>query len=128
MDIAQFRINFPEFSDVERFTDAMLNFWAGIGENLISECRFGTSYNYALSLFLAHNIVLAATNEATADAGGIAGGGAGTVQQKTVGSVSVSYDVASSMLPDAGHWNQTIYGRQYLQLVKLFGQGCVHLA
>lgn len=127
MNIVQFRIDFPEFSDNVRFTDAMLNFWAGVGENLISEERFGTSYTYALSLFLAHNIVLAATNEASADAGGIAGGSAGAIQSKTVGSVSVSYDTASSMLPNAGHWNQTIYGRQYLQLVKLFGQGCIHL-
>ena len=127
MDIALFRTDFPEFADSVRFPDSAITFWSGLGEQLISEDRFGDMRTQAVELFTAHNIVLAAGNVAASAAGGLPGGSGGPVASKAVGSVNVSYDNASVMLPNAGHWNQTTYGRQYIQLVRLLGNGCYQL-
>ena len=127
MNLSQFRADFPEFADVLRFPDSSLTFWSGIGEQLISEDRFGGLYVQAVELFAAHNITLAAGNAAASSAGSLPGGASGPVSSKAVGSVNVSYDNASVMLPNAGHWNQTTYGRQYISLVRLIGQGCYQL-
>lgn len=127
MDLAQFRLDFPEFSDTSRFPDPSLTFWSGMGERLISADRFGDLYTQAVELFTAHNITLAAQNAAASAAGGLPGGAGGPISSKAVGSVNVSYDNASVMLPNAGHWNQTVYGRQYIQLVRLIGQGAYQL-
>lgn len=121
MDKAQFRLDFPEFGNVVTFPDSMLTFWATIGEAQISSTSFGDLYTQAVELFTAHNITLAAGNIKQSQSGGLPGGASGAIASKAVGSVSVSYDNASSMLPDAGHWNQTLYGRQYIQLVRLIG-------
>lgn len=127
LDLGRFRLDFPEFADSPRYPDTLLEFWATLGERVICETRFGDAYVYALSLFTAHNIVLAAGNSAAAAACGIPGAVSGPVASKAVGSVNVSYDNASVMLPGAGHWNQTTYGRQFTQLIRLFGHGCVQL-
>lgn len=127
MDSAQFRLDFPEFSDTTRFPNSSLAFWSGMGERLISPDRFGDLYAQAVELFTAHNITLAAQNSASSAAGGLPGGEGGPISSKAVGSVNVSYDNASVMLPNAGHWNQTTYGRQYIQLVRLIGHGACQL-
>jgi hypothetical protein len=127
MDLAQFRLDFPEFTDTVRFPNSSLTFWSGTGEKLISQDRFVDLYTQAVELFTAHNITFSAQNVAASNAGGLPGGAGGPIASKAVGSVSVSYDNASVMLPNAGHWNQTVYGRQYIQLTRLIGQGCYQL-
>lgn len=127
MDTVQFRKDFPEFSDTAKFPNQQIEFWGGMGEKLISQSRFGTLYREAVELFTAHNIVLSAPSRTAAATGGIPGGNAGAIASKAVGSVNVSYDTASSMEANAGHWNQTTYGRQYIHLVRLIGQGCYQL-
>lgn len=127
MDIPLFRTDFPEFADSVRFPDSTVTFWSTLGEQLISSDRFGGVYTQAVELFTAHSIVLAAGNVTASAASGLPGGAGGLVSSKAVGSVNISYDNASSIIPSAGHWNQTIYGRQYIQLVRLMGHGCYQL-
>jgi len=127
MDIARFRSDFPEFADAVRFPASTITLWSGIGELQISSDRFGGLWTQAVSLFTAHNLVLAVGNVATSTAGGSPGGASGSIQSKTVGSVRVIYDTAGSMLPNAGHWNQTSYGRQYIQMARMFGHGAVQI-
>jgi len=127
MDSVQFRKDFPEFADASRFPNQQIDFWSGMGEKLISQTRFGTLYTEAVELFMAHNLVLSAQSRAAATTGGMPGGTPGAVASKAVGSVNVSYDTAGSMELNAGHWNQTVYGRQYIRLVRLIGQGCYQL-
>lgn len=127
LDVAKFRADFPEFADASRYTPAMLNFWAGIGEKVISTDRWGDLYNQGLELFTAHNAVLAAGNKAAAAQGSMPGQSNGVLTSKKVGSVGVTYDNTSAMELDAGHWNQTTYGRQYIRLARLLGQGCYQL-
>lgn len=127
LDVAKFRNDFPEFADAARYPNAMLNFWAGIGEKVISTDRWGELFTQGLELFTAHNIVLAAGNKSASAQGSLPGQAGGVVQSKAVGSVNVSYDTAAAMELDAGHWNQTTYGRQYIRLARLIGQGCYQL-
>lgn len=127
MDVAKFRNDFPEFADAARYTPATVNFWADIGEKMISTDRWGDLYNQGLELFTAHNIVLAAGNKASAAQDSIPGQANGVLTSKKVGSVGVTYDNTSAMELDAGHWNQTTYGRQYIRLARLLGQGCYQL-
>ena len=122
MDNAQFRLDFPEFGNTTVFPNPMLTFWSGIGAKVISQDRMGDLYNQALSLFVAHNITLQAGNIAAAGSGGTPGQASGAIASKAVGAVSVSYDTAGAMESNAGHWNQTLYGRQYIQLTRLLSK------
>ena len=116
--LANFRTLFPEFADTAAFPDATIQMWIIVGEAQMDVTRWGDLYEHGSMLFIAHNLKLVVD-------GGNAGGGA--VSSKTVGSVSVSYDTSQSMLPNAGHWNQTMYGRQFAQLARLIGGGVVQL-
>jgi hypothetical protein len=127
MDVAKFRTDFPEFADATRYTPAMLTFWSGMGEKLISSDKFGDLFTQAVELFTAHNAVLAAGNKSATASGALPGQAGGVVASKAVGSVNVSYDTTAAMETNAGHWNQTTYGRQYIRLARLIGQGCYQL-
>ena len=128
-DKASFRAAFPEFADTARYPDAMLDFWAGIGERLMfpQQHRWDTVYDYGLQLFVAHNITLAAQNVAASGSGGVPGSISGPTTSKAVGSVSVSYDAASSIEPNAGHWNLTTYGKMLIHLARMIGAGGIQI-
>lgn len=128
-DKAAFRAAFPEFADTARYPDAMLDFWSGIGERLMfpQKHRWDTVYDYGLQLFVAHNITLAAQNVAASGSGGVPGGVSGPTTSKSVGSVSVSYDAASSIEPNAGHWNLTTYGKMLIHLSRMIGAGGIQV-
>jgi len=59
MDLAQFRLDFPEFTDITKYPDSQLTFWSSIGETLISQDLFDTLYTQGVELFTAHNVSLA---------------------------------------------------------------------
>ena len=121
MNIDTFRIMYPEFNDVAQYPTAMIMFWSAVAEMTLSSDRWGEMYDHGMSLFVAHHISIAAANKATSASGGTPGQSLGVVQSKSVGSVSVSYDTSSSTEMNAGHWNQTIYGRQYIRLARRLG-------
>lgn len=128
-DKAAFRAAFPEFADTARYPDAMLDFWSGIGERLMfpQQHRWDTVYDYGLQLFVAHNITIASQNVKAGAAGGVPGGVSGPTTSKAVGSVSVSYDAASSIEPNAGHWNLTTYGKMLIHLARMIGAGGIQV-
>lgn len=126
MDVAQFRLDFPEFADDAVYTDHMVNFWAGIGVELIDLDRWGNLFTQGQSLFVAHNLVIQRRNMSGAASGG-SGMSFGVVSSKSVGSVSVSYDNSLVVMPNAGQWALTVYGLQYLQLARMIGVGGVQL-
>lgn len=127
MDTAQFRTNFPEFADIARYPDGQLNFWATIAEAQVNECRWGTMKPNGVFLYVAHEITLAAQNAKAAAVGGVPGQQSGPVNTKTVGSVSVGYDTTAAVEKDAGWWNLTSYGKQFIRLARMFGAGPVQL-
>ncbi|MBX9696911.1 MAG: DUF4054 domain-containing protein [Alphaproteobacteria bacterium] len=46
---------------------------------------------------------------------------------KSVGGVSVGYDSTAQSEKDAGWWNRTTYGQQFIRLVRIFGAGAIQL-
>lgn len=127
MNIAQFRLDFPEFTDTARYPTTQIMFWSNVGDQLLNECVWGDLKPFALELYTAHQITLAAQNELTATNGGFPGQSGGIANNKTVGSVSVGYDSNVTSYANAGWWNLTNYGKQLYNLIRLFGAGCIQL-
>lgn len=119
---------FPEFSNSDMFPAETIDFWIGVAYKQLSPTRFGESLDLVVMLWVAHNISLAARDVATAEAGGAPGAPINNQTSKSVGSVSVSYEVASTSLSNGGYWNATSYGRRLLTMVRGFTAGGVYRA
>jgi hypothetical protein len=122
-DIALFRTNFPEFADETAFPPERITFWSTVGEKRLNVIRWGDLYNEGMDLFVAHNIALSTGTMSDATAGRIPGATRGIVSSQSVGGVSVSRDLTSATETDAGYYNETIYGRQFLRLARMVGIG-----
>lgn len=127
MDVAAFRTAFPEFTDTTVYPSAQITAWGLIAEKLVNIDAWTDCYTLGCQLLTAHNIVLQRQNIAAAAVGGTPGGNSGQQNSKTVGSVSVGYDTASSAEKDAGMYNSTIYGKQFIHYSRLFGAGCIQV-
>ena len=127
MDVAQFRQMFPEFGETADYASATISLWLGVAAKLVDANRWGNLIDTGIGFFTAHNLVLQTANIRAAEAGGVPGSTGGMVASKSVGTVSVSYDATVAAELDAGHWNQTTYGRQYIHLARMIGAGCVQL-
>lgn len=127
MDIAAFRAGFPEFSDTTIYPDTMISFWAGLAEKLVLPSVWCGCTNQGIQLYVAHEITLAAQNARAASIGGTPGVSGGIANNKTVGSVTVGYDAQSIAEKDAGYWNLTNYGKQFIRLARIFGTRPIQL-
>jgi len=127
MDIPAFRLAFPEFADTTVYTTAQITFWAGLAEQLVLPSVWGTCYDQGIQLYVAHEITLAAQNAKAAASGGVPGTSGGVANTKTVGSVTVGYDSQATSEKDAGWWNLTNYGRQFIRLARIFGAAAIQL-
>lgn len=126
-DIAAFRVNFPEFSDTTVYPTATITFWAGLAEKLVRLSVWGDCWTEGVSLYVAHEITLESQAAKAAAAGGVPGVMGGIANNKTVGSASVGYDTTSTAEKDAGWWNTTNYGKQFIRLARIFGAGVIQL-
>jgi len=124
---AQFRVDFPEFTDSVKYPDSVVTFWLKVASKLINECRWGDSANLGSELFAAHNIVLEAQAMQQVAFGGLPGLSPGILNSKSVDKVASGYDTANAALPGAGHWNLTVYGTRYRYFAGLFGAGGIQL-
>ena len=120
---AGFRQSFPEFADVNDFLPQRVTFWLAVGKKMLPESRWDDLLDHGLCLFIAHHLAM---EKQAADAGGV-GQVVGLETAKAVDSVSVSMDVSTITLANAGHWNQTTYGIQLYQLAQMFGAGGIQL-
>jgi len=105
----------------------MVDFWVGFISRQIDPCRWKQSWNVGVSLYLAHELTLAGQNGQSAKVGGTPGLQGGVATSKTVGSVTVQYDAQTMSEKDAGYWNLTTYGKQFIRLTRVFGAGCAQL-
>jgi hypothetical protein len=126
-DIAAFRTSFPEFASTESYPTSMVELWAGLATQQVDPCRWKGTWILGVSLYVAHELTLARQNVKAAQVGGTPGQQGGIASSKTVGSVTVQYDPQTSTEKDAGYWNLTTYGKQFIRLVRIFGAGCVQL-
>jgi Protein of unknown function (DUF4054) len=127
MDISQFRSSFPEFADIVKYPDAQISFWATLATAQVNPCRWKSQTTTGIMLYVAHEITLAAQNQRAGVNGGTPGAMSGPASSKTVGSVTVAYDTQQTAEKDAGWWNLTTYGKQFIRLARIFGVGAVQL-
>lgn len=126
-DISAFRANFPEFSNEKIYPDTIVLFWVGLATKLVPSCIWKDCWSQGVSLYIAHELVLASQNAKAASLGGSPGQQGGIANTKTVGSATVGYDSATSSEKDAGYWNLTTYGKQFIRLARIFGAGAIQL-
>ena len=125
--IPQFRIDFPEFSDPDAYSDGSITFWLTISLSLVQEDRWLDLTDMAVELATAHQVLIATRNQDLGNGNGSPGQVSGPVTAKAVDRVSVSNDTGAVTLTDGGFWNMTTYGIRFLQLARMFGAGPVQL-
>lgn len=127
MDIPKFRTEFPEFADTSVYPTQMISFWAGIAELQVLESVWCAMWSAGVKLYVAHEITIAAQNEKAASVGGVPGTSGGIANTKTVGGATIGYDASTTTEKDAGWWNRTIYGQQFIRLARIFGARAIQL-
>lgn len=121
---ADFRRDFPQFASTEKFPDTQISFRLSLADRLLSENVTGRElFPYFAELFVAHYLVLYASDARSVAAGGAGGSTNGVQASKSIDKVSVSYDTGSTLNADAGFWNNSRYGAEFWQLVMMFGAG-----
>jgi len=118
---ADFVAAFPEFSNAGTYPATQINFWIPQAYAQLNPRRFGVQIDLAAMLYVAHNVVLSARAQASANAGQVVGEARGLVASKSVGDVSVSYDTNSIATKDAGIWMSTVYGQRLYKMMQTFG-------
>ena len=127
MNIPAFRAAFPEFNNSEVYTTAQIEFWAGLAEAQVRQCVWKKQWAVGVQLYVAHEITLAAQAAKTSKFGGAPGTFGGVANTKTVGTATVGYDSVTTGEKDAGYWNLTNYGKQFIRLARLYGAGALQL-
>ena len=124
--VAAFLDAFPEFQSSDRYTEAAIEFWIGVGEKMLRPERWEDLLDHGVMLFTAHNLVLSAKNIA-ASVNGFPGAYAGAIASKSVDKLSISYDTTSGTVSNAGAYNMSTYGIQFIYFARLIGAGGVQL-
>lgn len=104
-----------------------------LAHSVIKESRWKGQWKHAMGLFVAHflTIYLQSVTDAGSNAAQVvaAGQARGLVASKSVGEVSVNYDlstIAQGLGSWAG-WNLTSFGVQYATLAKIVGKGGMYV-
>lgn len=127
LTVQGFREAFPQFTE-ELFPDARVRFYLTLAGKSMSKERWDDLLPEGMGLFAAHHLTLEReANKAKDGTGGIAAAAGPVISSsKTVGGVSKSENRAGAAATanlNAGHWNDTIYGKQYWQMAQLIGAG-----
>jgi hypothetical protein len=126
--VAQFLLDFPEFNVPGNpvFSVSSCQYWLNVAIILLNAPRWGSMYYLACELFTAHNLAL----QAWSTQGGpqtVPGIAKGPLAGTAAGNVSVSYNTAAVLEPNAGHWNYTVYGVKLYHWMMMAGAGPVYL-
>ena len=102
-----FKTRFPEFESQD---NDRVQLFLDDSATQISETKFGTSYDLAISYITAHYLSLA-TKTANGSSGSV-----GAVASKSVEGVSVSYNQATANNQNESYYASTSYGQRYLEI------------
>ena len=122
-----FRVAFPEFASTTTYPDGEVQFWINLAALLHDAARWDTLLDYGIMLFVAHNLSLEYNAKKAAATGQNPGQVMGPLSSGTVDKVSYSRNTAQVMDPKNGHWNLSIYGLRYIQLVNMIGAGPIQV-
>lgn len=114
-----FRQRFPAFKDPAAYPDETIAYWLKLAECMVSAATWGCFYELGIYLWAAHELAKMRMAELADDPSGITG----IMQSKSVGPVSVSYNTQLGVEEGAGHYNLTMYGRQFWRYARLMGMG-----
>lgn len=119
---------FPEFSNSTTYPQTQVDFWLPQAYNQLNACRFdAATLDLAAMLFVAHNITLSAQAAQAANSGAIVGKTVAPQSSKSVGGVSVSYDVGAVTVEGAGPYNATSYGQRLYKLMQAYSAGPLYV-
>lgn len=128
LDVPTFRILRPGLADPERYPNALIQHYLTLGCKQLDQCRWQDLYDEGLCDWTAHYVVIQARNAQAAERGAVSGNAIGRVSQKSVGGVSVNYDLGNVEESDGGHWNTTTYGSAFLRNARMVGSGGVQVS
>jgi len=113
IDIASFRIRFPEFADDTAYPDPRVQLALDDAELCVDETKFGTLYELGVMNLAAHELRLTTdTANSPASAGSL-----GPVSAKTAGGVSVTRAINALDLSNSdSYYQQTQYGLKFLSI------------
>ena len=118
MTESDFRLAYPEFNDPGYFTSSAIAGLLATADLRLDSTSWQDSLNQGIGLFVAHYLTLSA-RQLTSN--GVPGS---VITSKTVGPITISYDPSYSAIKNAGHWNLTGYGQQFIYLARMVGN-CV---
>lgn len=121
--VTNLRESFPEFASETKYTAGMINFWYDLADTMLNVIRWGNLRTAGLTLYVAHQITIAAQNAASGILGAAPGMGLGVTSSESAGPISHSMDTQISSELDAGNFNLTTYGKEYIRLARLVGIG-----
>lgn len=127
ISIAQFRLDFPEFANTTKYTDAQIGRQLTASSMILGEPVWGDLWGYGIEVRTAHYLTIAARNAAAVGGGGVGGAVSGFMTSKQVDKASAGYDFGATTYEGAGFWNTTSYGIEFWQLMMLFGAGPIQL-
>lgn len=128
--LAEFQADYPQFFNKEGeslLPETMLNEIINMANNSILPERWGSSWRYAVGLYVAHyaTLYLRSYSPSSDSPQQAAASGAlvGIVKSATLGDASVSYDTGAitAGTEDWGDLNSTTYGQMLANRAKLIG-------
>ena len=122
---AEFRAAFPQFTE-DLYPDARVSLCLALAARRLDPCRWDELLADGMALFTAHYLTLERAATKAGDGGMEAAAGPVVSVSKTVGGVSKSENragAAATGYAEAGHWNDTVYGKQFYELMRLIGAG-----
>jgi hypothetical protein len=122
-----FRQALPTFGDSAVYDDPTVQFWLTFADNVVNRERWGDAADQGIMMFVAHFITRDAVMAREVAANGIGGLRGGMISSEGADGVQVSFNVTATDLENGGHWNDTIWGKRYLQFSRLFGAGPIQV-
>jgi hypothetical protein len=127
MTVEEFRAAFPQFTE-DLFPDGRVRFYLTLAAKQLNPARWEDLLPEGTALFTAHYLTLEKRASQAKDGAGSIDVAAGPViaESKAVGGVSVSKSKAGAAATgaiNAGQWNDTHFGKQLYELVRIVGAG-----
>lgn len=118
-----FRQSFEEFADPGIYSTGRLTRLANAALLQMDAGRWDTWLDMGTDYFVAHKLTLEDRARARADVGGDPGLINGPQTAKAVGEASATYDATSVVVENAGEFNLTVYGLEWIRLARMIGAG-----
>lgn len=129
LTLEEFLDRFPEFSDQNDYPTSKIEYRLKMAVKFCSDIPFydEETKKHVQGLHVAHFLVVGGPVRASGS--GVSPGitSLGVVTGKSVDGASVSYDSTTASEVGAGFWNATAYGREFWQLMQVFGAGAFQL-